>query len=138
MKAEALVTELRAAGIEPRPNGNLYLAPKARLTPALIERVRAAKTVLLAYLSADGWQSPPEPGHAAYSILETCERYGVAMRLDSATGDLVIGKAGATAHEPTQPWRSLIIALEAHLEPVAALVHAGWTLKADMPRKSVA
>jgi hypothetical protein len=29
------------------------------------------------------------------------------------------------------------MALEAHLEPVAALVRMGWTLKADMPRKPV-
>jgi len=62
----------------------------------------------------------------------------VAIRLDSATGDLVIGKAGATADEPAQPWPSLIMALEAHLEPVATLIRAGWTLNADTPRKPVA
>jgi hypothetical protein len=62
----------------------------------------------------------------------------VALRHDSVTGDLVIDQAGATADKPTQPWRSLIMALEAHLEPVAALVRAGWTLKADMPRETTA
>ena len=56
MNAVELLTELRAASIrviEPRPNGNLYLAPKARLTPELIERVRAAKAALLAHLRAE-------------------------------------------------------------------------------------
>ncbi len=30
------------------------------------------------------------------------------------------------------------MALEAHLDDVTALVNAGWTLKAEMPRKPVA
>jgi hypothetical protein len=36
----------------------------------------------------------------------------------------------ANADETTQPWPSLRIAIDAHLEDVAALVNAGWTLKA--------
>ncbi len=71
----------------------------------------------------------PSPGK---SIIETCLRYGVALRID-ADGDLVVGKAGAKGDEPTQPWRSLLIAIEAHLETVARLVAAGWTLKAGFP-----
>lgn len=49
-----LLTELRAAGIriiEPRPNGNVYVAPKACLTPELVERIRAHKAALLALLT---------------------------------------------------------------------------------------
>ena len=59
----------------------------------------------------------------------------MTMRLDSPAGDLVIGKAGAKADEPTPPWPSLIMALEAHLESVVVLVRAGWTLKANLPPK---
>ena len=78
------------------------------------------------------------PDSPAYSIIQTCQNYGVLLRIDPATGDLVVGKAGATADEPTQQWPSLIKALEAHLDDVTALVNAGWTLKAEMPRKPVA
>jgi hypothetical protein len=55
MSAEALVVELAARGIrlEPRPNGNLYVAPKERLTTDLIERIRRHKAALLIYLLAD-------------------------------------------------------------------------------------
>jgi hypothetical protein len=48
-------------------------------------------------------------------------------------GCLVVGKAGAKASEPTQPWPSLMMALEARCEDVAALVEAGWVLIADFP-----
>jgi hypothetical protein len=58
--------------------------------------------------------------------------------IDPATGNLTVGKEGAKADEPTQPWPTLIMALEAHLDNVAALVRAGWTLKADMPRQPAA
>lgn len=71
-------------------------------------------------------------GHPAFSILETCQRYGVALRIDS-DGTLVVGKAGAKAEDSTQPWPSLMMALEAHLDDVKALVDAGWTLKAGFP-----
>jgi tubulysin polyketide synthase-like protein len=52
----------------------------------------------------DGWRLPP-----AHSIVATCHRYGVALRIDEATGDLVIGKSGAKADERTQPWPSLLM-----------------------------
>ncbi|MGC1969235.1 MAG: hypothetical protein WA673_22435, partial [Candidatus Acidiferrales bacterium] len=48
--------------------------------------------------------------------------------IDRKTGDLVVGRAGAQADEPTQPWPPLLVAIEAHLEAVAALVKAGWTV----------
>jgi hypothetical protein len=44
---------------------------------------------------------------------------------------LVVGRAGAKADEPSQPWPSLIRAIEAHLEAVARLVEAGWTVRAE-------
>jgi hypothetical protein len=53
MNAIDLLNELRAAGIriEPRPVGKLRLTPKDRLTPELIEKVRAAKAELLLLLA---------------------------------------------------------------------------------------
>jgi hypothetical protein len=70
----------------------------------------------------------------AQSIIATCREHGVALRIDK-NGDLVVGLAGAKANEPTQPWPSLLIELEAHLEEVARLVEAGWTLRVDFPKK---
>jgi hypothetical protein len=148
---QALLAEAARRGIALYPDGHniRYRGPKTDLAD-LKPKLAAHKGELLTLLRAerdkveidlaggDGRNPLRNPGQPAYSILATCERYGVAMRLDSATGDLVIGKAGATADEPTQPWPSLIMALEAHLESVAVLVRAGWTLKADMPRKPVA
>ena len=78
-----------------------------------------------------------DPGHPAHSIIGTCRRYGVALRIDP-DGTLIVGKTGAKADEPTQPWPSLLIAIEAHLEAVSALVEGGWNLRADFPQGEVA
>jgi hypothetical protein len=45
-----------------------------------------------------------------------------------------VGRAEAKAGERTQPWATLLTAIEAHLEPVARLVEAGWLLRADFLR----
>ena len=52
MSARALLDQLKAQGIkvETRPNGNLHLTPKARVTPDLLEAVRQQKPALLALL----------------------------------------------------------------------------------------
>jgi hypothetical protein len=98
--------------------------------PSHIEREEAEIDRLA---SIDGWRPLP-----AHSIVATCQRYGVALRIDEATGALVVGRAGAKAHEPSQPWPSLLIAIETHLEAVAALVEEGWSLRADFPQGEVA
>ena len=59
-------------------------------------------------------------GPRAHSILTTCQRHGVALHIDP-DGALVIGKAGAKADDATQPWRTLIMAIEAHTDAVARL-----------------
>jgi hypothetical protein len=92
-------------------------------------------------------ENPPKPDHKSdhkpdqrrgewtpgHSFVATCQRYGVALRIDP-DGTLVVGKAGAKADEPTQPWPSLLIAIEAHLDAVASLVEGGWNLRADFPQ----
>jgi len=76
----------------------------------------------------DGW-TPTSPAPA---IIEVCRQYGVALRIDH-DGAPVVGEAGAKADEATQPWASLIMAIEAHLETVARLVASGWRLRATFP-----
>jgi hypothetical protein len=64
----------------------------------------------------------------ARSIVAICQRAGVVLKIDPATGDVVVGRAGAKSDEPTQPWPSLLVAIEAHLDAVAALVKSGWRI----------
>jgi hypothetical protein len=99
-------------------------------SPSHIEREEAEIDRLA---SMDGPRLP-----SAHSIVVTCQRYGVALRIDEATGELVVGRAGAKADQPSQPWPSLLIAIEAHLEAVASLVKCGWTLRADFPQGEAA
>jgi hypothetical protein len=181
MSATLLLSELAARGIRVRlvEDGKLGLTPRGRLTPDLIDRIRAHKTALLARLAAERERTETEsiahfdqegreadreaqrgydvdcdaPSHADYlehtgqrcgcqsparGIVATCRRYGVALRIDATTGDLVVGKAGAKADQPSQPWPSLLVALEAHLEAVATLVASGWALRAEFPERGAA
>ncbi len=94
MSVVALIDELRAAGvrvIKPRPNGTLHL-PKHRLTPDLIERVRATKTVLVAYLRAADAQAAAGEALALFARLKTftlpaaraiAKRYAACPLLDA-------------------------------------------------------
>ena len=174
MNSTEILAELGARNVRPLLVGDkLKLrGPADRITPELVERVRACKTELLGLLAADR-QRPgiaridllnaerreadrqarrgydfdatapshadyvPKLGRPAYGVVIACERYGVALRVD-ANGDLVVGKAGAKAGEPTQPWASLLVCIQAHLEAVARLVEAGWTLKANFPKTTAA
>ena len=132
--------------IEARPHGGVRLVPARLIDSDLLNRIHAHKADLIAHIRAaeekaeidrsaraDGWRPLPEPGHPAYSIVATCQGYGVALGIDTVSGDLVVGKPGAKWSEPSQPWRSLVIAIEAHVEAVADLVEAGWTLNARFP-----
>jgi|SRR5579863_4163762 len=87
---------------------------------------------------ADCYKTLPPAIHPAHSIITTCQHYGVALRIDPVTSDLVVGKTGAKAEESTQPWPSLLLALETHLEAVARLVESGWTLTAEFPKEAAA
>jgi hypothetical protein len=151
--ADEIVVALRARGVrvEPLPHGGIRLVPISMIDPDLFSRIYQYKAELLATLHAEheaveidrvpraaGWKPQPPAGHPAYSILETCQRAGVALRIDPENGDLVVGKAGAKADEPTQPWAALVHELEAHVEAVATLVAAGWTLRAEFPKQPTA
>jgi hypothetical protein len=147
----ALVEELTRHGVRlALYDGHIVAMPKGKTPPDLVEKVRQHKTELLAYLRQqqedshadrlardDGWRALPKLGSPAYSILQKCRDHGVALRIEP-DGDLVVGKAGAKAHEPSQPWPELLTEIEAHLEPVARLVEAGWTLKAGFPKQAAA
>ena len=128
-----IIAELDAAGIRLLAVGDKLRvdAPAGVLTPELTAMLRASKTKLLSLISAR--QSSP-----AESILVTCRRHGVSLRIDEVTGELVVGRTGAGSNEQTQPWPSLMLAIEAHLEPVAALVRSGWGLKAGFPADATA
>lgn len=156
MDAYTLLSDFRSRGIALIPKGEkLTVEPASRLTDSDRAAIRAAKSDLLELLAAadlrereqdeiervaraDGWRPLPEPRHPAYGILETCQRYGVTLRIDPATGELVVGKAGAKADEPTQPWGGLVRELEAHVEAVARLVKSGWKLAAKFPKEAAA
>jgi hypothetical protein len=97
MSARALFDELKALDIrvEVLCNGNLYVAPKSKLNPKLIERVRAAKTQLICMLAAGQLQRDPSPraGDAAdeaLSILQRLKAYtlpaGCQLRAQSWSG----------------------------------------------------
>jgi hypothetical protein len=68
------------------------------------------------------------PVSPAESLLETCLRHGIVLTIDPANGDLLV--TGAF----TDPWPTLMLALEAHRSAMAALVHAGRQLRANFPR----
>jgi hypothetical protein len=148
--AEAVLLEAERLGIKLRLlDGKVLARPISAVTPALVASIKASKQDLIAHLHqcertvaqskvlgrhqskppARQLASPhdstlPPAGAPAYSLLETCRRYGVALSIDE-NGCLVVGRAGAKASEPTQPWPSLMMALEAHCEDVSALVKAG-------------
>jgi hypothetical protein len=143
-----LLAELEARGVRfaLRPHGGVRLIPKRLIDPPLLDLIRAHKTELLARLHAeqgeaeidrlaraDGWKPLPPASAPAYSIIGTCKRHGVTLRIDKI-GALVVEKDGAKAHESTDPWPTLLMAIEAHLADVVTLVEAGRTLTANIPK----
>lgn len=153
MSPVELLAALAAQNIKVSVAGDkLKLRAPRGIAPELVAQVRHHKQNIIAVLAppspamATSEQEAAAPeidstdddmgllpeGHPARNIIAVCQRYGVALRIDS-DGDLVVGKAGAAADEPTQPWPTLLIAINAHLEAVAVLVAAGWRLRAAFP-----
>jgi hypothetical protein len=54
----------------------------------------------------------------AKSLIRTCLEHGVGLRLDPDDTLVIVSNGHA--------WRSLVDAIEAHVDDVAALVAAGW------------
>jgi hypothetical protein len=61
---------------------------------------------------------PTPPLSAAKSLIRTCREYGVGLRLDP-DGALVVVSNG-------RAWRSLVSAIEAHVDDIAQLIVTGW------------
>jgi hypothetical protein len=66
---------------------------------------------------------------AAQSLITTCRRYGISLKLD-ADGRLIIGRSDLNGAEPAL-WPTLVTAISAHLPAVEKLVAAGWSLRTD-------
>jgi len=122
MTTQEIVWELARRGVTLSVRaGRVIARPLSAVPPELRAAAQDRKAEILRLLTDPAWTP-------AHSILATCQARGVALRLDER-GDLVVGRAGAKADEPTQPWPALLAAMEAHLEAVAQLVETGWTLK---------
>jgi len=113
----SILDELRGQGIrlEARSNGNLYVAPKARLAPDVLDRIRRHKSELLALLEQKRLTFSQIE---ARRLIRTCKEHGVGLRLDP-DGTLVVTSNG-------RAWRSLVDAIEVNVDAVAELVSAGW------------
>jgi hypothetical protein len=143
MSLPALLDELDQRGItvEPRPDGNLSVRPWTAVPLELRERLRAEKPVLTAYLRArelarqaeregldlvqytsalaPDFLGPDSTSRIspAESIISTCKRLDIALWL-GADGCLVVGR-----EESAIP-RSLVMAVEAHVNEIARLLQA--------------
>jgi hypothetical protein len=109
--------------------------PRLRAIASLCEATKTDLAVYIAEHAPDLLNEPEREYDPAVSILATCQRHGVTLSIGSG-GNLVIGRSEARADEPSQPWPSLLLAIEAHLDAVAVLVKAGWRLKAEFPESS--
>jgi hypothetical protein len=150
--AQSLLSSLGQRGIQLEADeGSLIAQPASKLTDQDRELIRQLKPALLNYLRAvalareaeaagrdlvdDLREHPdlrdaPEDGRlsAAESLITTCARYGISLKLD-ADGGLIIGRSDLNGAEPAL-WESLIMAIEVHLPAVERLVAAGWHLSA--------
>jgi hypothetical protein len=113
----SLLDELRYRGIrlEARSNGNLYVAPKSRLTSDVLDRIRRHKPELLALLEQKRTSFAQVE---ARRLIRTCRECGVGLRLEP-DGTLVVTSNG-------RAWRSLVAAIEANVDAVAELIMASW------------
>jgi tubulysin polyketide synthase-like protein len=122
MTAASLLDDLTRRGFRLRPHGDkLAISPADLLTDADREAILLLKRDILALL---------RPIPPAESIIQTCRRYGVALRL-AEDGALVVGRSDMNGKEPAL-WLSLAMAIETHLPAITALVAAGWHLTANV------
>jgi len=102
--------------------------PASKLTDDDREAIRQLKPFLLAHLGqwsgnltpACGLQAPRGTQRLispAESIISTCQKHGLQLSIDG--DDICVGDIDH------QPWPSLVMAIEAHREEVAALIMQG-------------
>ena len=91
------------------------MAPKSRLTPDVLNRIRRHKPELLALLER---KRPSFAQVEARRLIRTCKEYGVRLCFEP-DGMLVVTSNG-------RAWRSLVDALEANVDAVAELIMASW------------
>jgi hypothetical protein len=108
MNAAYLIADLQARGIRLIPNPpKLAVEPASKLTDDDCAAIRAHKAELLRLLTGAHPVTPKE------SLIGTCRKYGVALTVDP-NGTLVIDYARA--------WPTLLQALAAHADAIAALL----------------
>jgi hypothetical protein len=118
MNPVVLLNELRAAGIwvEPTLAGNLRLTPKNRLTPELIEQVRAAKPELLALLApefaddSEASATPIDPVAKALTLIARLRAYVLPDgRIPAARiiAERLVPLSGVTKLDPSQALAAL-------------------------------
>jgi hypothetical protein len=112
----AVPVELRKAAAEKKAELVALLADPdaARIAQLDAERHvqdRLTKTFLLN-------PGPIDALSAAKSLIRTCREYGVGLRLEP-DGTLVVESNG-------RAWRSMVRAIEAHVDAVAQLIEARW------------
>jgi hypothetical protein len=160
MIVEGILENLANRGIRLTPDGDgLIVEPASKLTDVDRRLIRQHKAALLARLTdPEAWvyeratatalhceqhgidladyrkhpddaadSDPPYKVTPAESIVATCLRHVIALSLDD--DGLRVSKADGSGQEPAL-WPSLLLAINAHLEAVIALV-AGWHLRAD-------
>jgi hypothetical protein len=93
-------------------------APRGVLTPQEVERIRAAKGDLMAFLArppADAWDRVEIPADATpKSLIDVCRRYGVGLRIDP-DGTVVVESYG-------KAWRALVRAIAAQVDEIASIL----------------
>jgi hypothetical protein len=128
-EAIALLDELRQRGHAITVAGDrLRIVPKLH-NEELFERLRAAKSEILALLAHKQEPSEEEDRIAqqdsgtlplpdpAAMLIKTCTEFGITLSLES-DGTLVIGRGA---------WAGLVRAIDRYANEVAALLQAGWT-----------
>lgn len=152
--ADILVeTERLGVSLRATPDGVLLAKPIQAVPPNLRAVMQERKAELVRYLHAKAIAKEAEAqgrdltdnlcDHApdllhetvgsitpAESLLGTCARHDVALKLDD-DGTLVVNCEKAQGLTPGD-WQALKTSLEAHVKAVAQLVAAGWQLRADV------
>lgn len=164
MKIDELLTEAREQGVElwveenqvryrardplPAQLRAQLTAHKAELLPVLLDKYDRARAIarhcdatrtdLATHIAehADLLKEPTVQSSPAESLVGTCQRFGVLLRIDP-DGTLVVNCEKAVGLTSSD-WNALRRSLEAHTEAVAALVRSGWALHANFPEQVAA